>query len=141
MNAWADAFLGIIAVATLATAIVQVGVIVAAGLLVRRINRVADQVEHELKPLFTHLNAVGRDASRATSLAVAQVERADRLFGDIAQKIEHTLTAAQATIVAPAREGLALLSALRAAIDVLRDRRGNGRARRRRGEDEDALFI
>ena len=37
MSAWTEVFLGIIAVATLATAIVQVGVVVAAGLLVRRI--------------------------------------------------------------------------------------------------------
>ena len=125
--------------ATLASAIVQVGVIVAAGLLVRRINRLANQVEQELKPLFTHLNAIGRDASRAASLAVAQVERVDRLLGDATRRIEQTLNTVQATIVAPAREGLALLSALRAAIEVLRDRRG--RARQRGAEEEDALFI
>ena len=105
----------------------------------RRINRLANQVEQELKPLFAHLNAIGRDASRAASLAVAQVERVDRLLGDVTQKIEQTLNTVQATIVAPAREGLALLSALRAAMDVLRGRRG--RARQRGGDEEDALFI
>ena len=135
----AELFLAIIAVATLASAIVQVGVIVAATLLVRRINRLTTQVEQELKPLFAHLNAIGRDASRAASLAVAQVERVDRLLGDATRKIEQTLNTVQATIVAPAREGLALLSALRAAMDVLRDKRG--RARQRGGEEEDALFI
>ena len=139
MSPRTDLFLGIIAVATLVSAIVQVGVIVAAGLLVRRINRLANQVEQELKPLFTHLNAIGRDASRAASLAVAQVERVDRLLGDATRKLEQTLSTVQATIVAPAREGLALLSALRAAMEVLRDRRG--RARQRGGEEEDALFI
>jgi hypothetical protein len=135
----AELFLAIIAGATLASAIVQIGVIVAATLLVRRINRLATQVEQELKPLFAHLNAIGRDASRAASLAVAQVERVDRLLGDATRKIEQTLNTVQATIVAPAREGLALLSALRAAMDVLRDKRG--RARQRGGEEEDALFI
>ena len=135
----AELSLAIIAAAMLVSAIVQVGVIVAAGLLVRRINRLATQVEQELKPLFGHLNAIGRDASRAASLAVAQVERVDRLLGDATRKIEQTLNTVQATIVAPAREGLALLSALRAAMDVLRDKRG--RARQRGGEEEDALFI
>jgi predicted PurR-regulated permease PerM len=139
VSARTDLFLAIIAVATLASAIVQVGVIVVAGLLVRRVNRLANQVEQELKPLFTHLNAIGRDASRAASLAVAQVERVDRLLGDFTQKIEQTLNTVQATIAAPAREGLALLSALRAAIDVLREKRG--RARQRSAEEEDALFI
>ena len=135
----AELYLAIIAGAMLVSAIVQVGVIVAAGLLVRRISRLADQVEQELKPLFAHLNAIGRDASRAASLAVAQVERVDRLLGDATRKIEQTLNTVQKTIVAPAREGLALLSALRAAMDVLRDR--GGRARQRGGEEEDALFI
>ena len=141
MSAWTEVFLGIISVATLAMAVAQVGVIVAAGLLARRISRLADQVEHELKPFFAHLNAIGRDASRAASLAAAQVERADRLLGDVAQKVEQTLTTVQATLVAPAREGRALLSALRAAINVIRGMRGNGRGRQRRGEDEDTLFI
>ena len=135
----AELYLGIIAAAMLVSAVVQVGVIVAAGLLVRRINRLVNQVEQELKPLLAHLNAIGRDASRAASLAVAQVERVDRLLGDATRKIEQTLNTVQATIVAPAREGLALLSALRAAMDVLRDRRG--RARQRGAEEEDALFI
>ena len=135
----AELSLAIIAAAMLVSTIVQVGVIVAAGLLVRRINRLANQVEQELKPLLAHLNAIGRDASRAASLAVAQVERVDRLLGDATRKIEQTLNTVQKTIVAPAREGLALLSALRAAMDVLRDRRG--RARQRGGEEEDALFI
>ena len=135
----AELYLAIIAGAMLVSAIVQVGVVVAAGLLVRRISRLANQVEQELKPLFAHLNAIGRDASRAASLAVAQVERVDRLLGDATMKIEQTLNTVQKTIVAPAREGLALLSALRAAMDVLRDKRG--RARQRGGEEEDALFI
>jgi hypothetical protein len=135
----AELSLAIIAAAMLVSTLVQVGVIVAATLLVRRINRLATQVEQELKPLFAHLNAIGRDASRAASLAVAQVERVDRLLGDATRKIEQTLNTVQKTIVAPAREGLALLSALRAVMEVLRDKRG--RARQRAGEEEDALFI
>ena len=141
MSAWTEVFLGIIAVATLAMAILQVGVIVAAGLLARRIHRLVDQVERELKPLFTHLNNIGRDASRVASVAVAQVERADRLLDEAAEKIEQTFTTLQATLGAPAREGRALLSGLRAAIGAILDLRGNGRGRQRRGDDEESLFI
>ena len=141
MNAWTEVFLGIIAVATLATAIVQVGIIVAAGLLARRIHRLVDQVERELKPLFAHLDNIGRDASRVASVAVAQVGRADRLLADAAGKIEQTFTTFQAALGAPAREGRALLSGLRAAIGVILDLRGNGRGRQRRGDDEESLFI
>jgi hypothetical protein len=136
---WAEIFLGVIAVATVAMAVVQVGVIVAAGRLARRVDRLADQVEHELKPLFTHANAIGRDAARAMALATVQVERADRLFADLVVKIDETVSTVQANLIAPAREGRALLAALRAAVGAIRTARD--RVRQTRADDEDALFI
>ncbi|HUR34707.1 MAG TPA: hypothetical protein VM032_12980, partial [Vicinamibacterales bacterium] len=120
MSGWSEVFLGIIAVATLATAITQVVVLIAAGMLTRRLGRLADQVERELSPLLVSLNAIGQDAARAASLASAQVERVDRLFGEAAQRLEHTLGIIQSAITAPAREGAALMVGLRAAIDAVR---------------------
>ncbi len=141
MNGWSEVFLGVIAVATLALAIVQVGVFVIAGLAVRRITRLVATVEEELRPIFGHVNAIARDASRATALATAQVERADQLFADVAQRVDQALNEVQATLGRPAREGRALLSALKAAFQAIRDLRQQGRGRQARGEDEDALFI
>ena len=137
----ADFFLGVIAVATLAMAVVQVGVFVAAVRLARRVDRLADQVEQELKPMFGHLNAIGRDASHAVAVAAAQVDRADRLFADAVQRIEQTLNSVQASIEGPAREGRALLAGLRAALSALRGIGDTRRRRQGRREDEDALFI
>ncbi|MGH9140367.1 MAG: DUF948 domain-containing protein [Vicinamibacterales bacterium] len=137
---WRDVFLGVIAVATLAIAIAQIGVIIAAGLMARRVGRMVEQIERDVKPLFGHLNAIGSDASRAVALATAQVERVDTLFGDVAVRIEQTLNLLQASIGTPAREGRAVMSAIRAALKSLRDLR-TGRRRSRRGDDEDALFI
>jgi hypothetical protein len=137
---WRDVFLGVIAVATLAMAIAQVGVIIAAGLMARRVGRMVDQLEREVKPLFGHLNAIGADASRAVALATAQVERADKLLADVAVRVEQTLNVVQASIGAPAREGRAMMGAFRAAMQVLREMR-TGRARHGRGDDEDPLFI
>lgn len=141
MTGWNELFLGVIAIASLAIAIAQVGVIVAAGRLARRLERMANQFEHDMKPIFMHLNAIGRDASRAAALAAAQVERADLLFSDVAVRIERGLNSIQATVGAPAREGRALLSGLRAAIQAIRELRQDGRRRQRRSDDEDALFI
>jgi hypothetical protein len=135
----AELFLGIIAVATLATAIVQVGVLVAAGLLARRLQRAVETTERELRPLLEHLNAIGRDASRAASLATAQVERADRLFADLAQRLEQILELIHAVVTGPIREGAAVMSALRAILTVMRDTRAGRRSSR--SEDEDALFV
>ena len=135
-----DVFLGVIAVATLAIAVAQIGVIIAAGMMARRVGRMVEQIERDVKPLFGHLNAIGADASRAVTLAAAQVERADKLFGEFAVRIEQTLAVVQETIDRPAREGRAMMGALRAAMQAIRELR-NARARQGRGEDDDALFI
>lgn len=140
MSHSAEIFLGIVAVATLVMALVQVGLIIAAGLAARRLARLADQVERELRPIFEHVNSISRDASRAAALAANQVERADQLFADLAKRLDAALNALQQGITTPAREGRALMTAFKAAFAAIRDLREN-RARQGRGEDEDALFI
>ena len=140
MNGWPTIFLGIIAIATLVTAILQVAVLIAAGLLTRRLGRLIAKVEEELQPTFGHVNAIGRDAARAVALATAQVERVDRLFADLALRIEETVAAFQDNIAGPARQGKAFMSALKAAFEVIRDARRRARARQRT-DDDDALFI
>jgi hypothetical protein len=137
---WRDVFLGVIAVATLAIAIAQIGVIIAAGMMARRVGRMVEQIERDVKPLFGHLNAIGADASRAVALATAQVERADKLFADVAVRVEQTLNVVQTSIGRPAREGRAMMGAFRAALQAIREIR-TGRSRQGRGDDEDPLFI
>jgi hypothetical protein len=141
VSTWAEVFLGVIAAATLLAALAQVGVFVAAGLVARRVARLVDSVDRDLKPLFGHLDSIGRDASRAASLATAQVERADALFSDVAVRIEETLATVQSSIVRPAREGRALMTAFRAAFEAIRETRRTRPGRQGRSEDEDALFI
>ena len=136
---WATVFLGVIAVATLATAIVQIGVLLAASRMARRVERLMDVVEQEVRPILGHLNTIGRDASRAASLAAVQVERVDRMFALLAERLDETLTTIQATVVRPAREVGALISGLRTALGFIREFKA-GRARSR-VDDEDTLFI
>ncbi len=141
MSGWSEFFLGVIAVATLATAVMQIAVLIAAGMLTKRIGRLADQVERELSPLLASLNAIGKDAARAANLATAQVERVDKLFGEVALKLEDTLGVIQTAISAPAREGAALMVGFRAVLDSLRRGMTNRPSRTRPSEDDDALFI
>jgi hypothetical protein len=84
--------------------------------------------------------AIARDTQRAVALATAQIDRVDQLFGDLTHVVQNSVASFQATVAAPAREGKALLSALRAALDAVRDGRRHARSRQR-AEDEDALFI
>jgi hypothetical protein len=137
---WAEVSLGVIALATLTMALVQVSVIVYGWMLARRISRLVGQIEQEMKPLADSLNAMARDAARATALAASQVERVDRLFTELTTKIEHTASTIQKSIVSPLREGAAVMTGIRAAIEVFRDLT-RSRSARGRNEEEDALFI
>jgi hypothetical protein len=139
---WSAIFLGVIALAVSVMAAIQVGIVVYGARLARRVDALAVQVDREIKPLLTHLNAIGEEAARATALAAAQVERVDRLFADVSLRVEETASAVQTAIVAPAREGLALLAGVRAAIDALRGMRQANTAPHASAPDEDdPLFI
>jgi hypothetical protein len=140
VNDSTNTWLGVIAIATLLIAIVQVGVLVVAGLLARRVAKLAQDLEQQAKPILGHLDAIGREASRAAALATVQVERADRLFADVSGRVEHGLDSVHAAMQIPAREGAAIVSAFRATLSALRNP-PPGRRNRSRADDEDALFI
>jgi hypothetical protein len=139
VNTWSVVFLGVIAVATLATAIVQISLLLAAGRLARQVGRFVDELDRDIKPLIGHLNSVSRDASRAAALAVSQVERVDALVTDVAAKIDQTITTIHSAIVTPAREGRAWIVGFQAVMAAIRELRNSPRTRTR--DEEDGLFI
>jgi hypothetical protein len=136
-----ELFLGAIALATTVMAVLQIGMAIAGARLARRVDRLFDQVEREIVPVLGRLQAVSADVSRVTALAVAQVERADQIFAQAGQRLDHLLTLAQDAVVAPARQGLALLAGLRAGLAALRCLRQTRRGAGGLAEDEEALFI
>jgi predicted PurR-regulated permease PerM len=137
---WAEVSLGVIALATLTMALVQVSVIVYGWMLARRISRLVGQIEQEMKPLADSLNAMARDAARATALAASQVERVDKMFTELTTKIEHTASTIQKSVLSPLRDGAAVMTGIRTAIEVFREL-ARSRSARGRNEEEDALFI
>ena len=132
-------FLGVIAVATFVMACIQVGIIVFALRLAKRVDAMANTVEREIKPLLASVNDVSQNAARVSSLAAAQMERADQLFATVTRRVDETFTLLQTAIIEPAREGRAIATGIRAAVAAFRQLRA-ARARTRI-DDEDALFI
>ncbi len=134
--------LGAIATATMVMAAVQVGVIIYGARLARRVNRLVTLIEQDIQPMVKRMQSMSGDVARATSLAVAQVERADKIFSQAAGRLEHLMTIAQDALVEPARQGLALFQGLRAGLVALCDV-ANRQARQTEPmrEDEDTLFI
>ena len=140
-----DVWLGIIALAVVVMAAIQVGAIVLGLRLARRVNQLTTEIERDVKPLIKNLTDMTAEASRAVTLATAQVERADRLFGDLALSAERTMAIASRFVGGPARNGVALFSAARAAYSAFRDLRDASRRRQAyrstAPDDEESLFI
>lgn len=141
-----DVWLAIIAVAVAVMAAIQVGAIVLGLRLARRVDQLTTQVERDIKPLLHNLTTISAEAQRAVQLATAQVERADRLFGDLALSAERTMALAAQFVGGPAQKGVALFAAARAAMSAFRDLREASRRRPRdhrmaSPDDEESLFI
>jgi hypothetical protein len=136
-----DLFLGIIAVSVLVMAGVQVAVVILALRATERINRLTRQLERDIQPVVAHLQTISADAARATAVAAAQVERADKLFTDLATRMDQTLATVHETVVGATRGSSAWLAGLKAVLDMLRDLRHSPRTRPASVEEEDALFI
>jgi hypothetical protein len=136
-----DLFLGLIALAVIVMAAIQVGAIIVAARLAKRVDRLATQIEEDIKPVFQNLTRLTADAARTAALAATQVERADRVFGDLAQRVDYTLNTLQNRVLGPARDGMAVVAGIRAALATFRHLRQTTRKRQAVVEEEDALFI
>jgi hypothetical protein len=135
-----DIWLGIIAVAVLVMAIIQVAAIVFAMSAARRIGQIADRLEQNLNPVVVNLQTITSEAARMTTMAAAQVERADRMFADLSRRAEQVM-AAVPTLLGPAGKGLAFLNGIKAALAAIHELRRSSRRGAAHPDEEDALFI
>jgi hypothetical protein len=138
---WTEGFLGIIALATLAMAVIQVGAIVAAARIARQAQQTLATVQQDIRPLLAKASAVADEASRTAAIATAQAEKVDKLLTELSARVEYTSAIVQDAIVTPAREGLAIVAAVKAALGALRGMRSLGPRHARTAEEEDPLFI
>lgn len=144
MSQTGEVFLGIIALAVLVMAAIQLAAIYLGLRLYRRVDALATQIDHEIKPLIANLTALTAEASRAASLAARQAERLDRMFGEMVERVDQTLAAAQAFVTGPARQGMAILAGAKAVLDAFRGFRETSRRRaapRQAMDEEESLFI
>ena len=144
MSDTGELFLGIIAFAVMIMALIQVGAIFAGMRLAKRVDQLATQLDQDIKPLLANLTAMSSEAARAAALAARQAERLDRVFGEMVQRVDQTLAAAQQFVTGPARQGMAIMSAVKTVVDAYRGLRASSR-RRSAGrpvfDEEESLFI
>ena len=144
-----DLFLGLIAAGVLLMAIGQVTAVIVAARASRRLGEALSRLEESVQPIVSNVHQISsnvhqisEDARRATAIAVAQVERAERMMDDVSQKIDETVSVVQNTILRPARNGVAVLEGVKAAFSAFF---GGDRHRRRApgptAVEDDASFI
>ena len=154
MNEASPVFLGIIAAATLLMALVQVGAAVALLRVTKQAQATLATLQRDVQPLIGKANELAAkandlaakandlagEASKTLTLATAQAEKVDRLVTDLTRRVDETSTIVQQAIVTPAREGLAIVWGIRAALGALRSADFRGRTGRH-ADEEDPLFI
>jgi hypothetical protein len=140
VNEWSQAFLGVIAVATALMAILQIGAIVVLARVAVQVRGILGTLQTEIRPLIARANTIADEASKTATLATAQAQKIDRLVTDLTQRVDETSIVIQQAIITPAREGMAIVAALKAGFGALKGFR-DGRGRPRGADEEDALFI
>jgi hypothetical protein len=140
-DGWSDLFLGVIAAATLLMALIQVGAVITALRLSRQAQQAIQSVHQDVKPLLARAQSIAEEASRTVALATAQAQKVDLLITDLSQRVDETVAVLQDAIMTPAREGLAIVAAVKAALAALRGMRELGTRNGRHAEEEDPLFI
>jgi hypothetical protein len=122
-------------------AVIQVGAIIAVLRLARQAQEVVVSVQRDVQPLLAKVNAIADEASKTATLAAAQAQKIDKLVTDLSRKADETSSLVQHAILTPAREGMAIVAGIKAALGVFRDF-GDFRGRaRRQADEEDPLFI
>jgi hypothetical protein len=138
---WSETFLGVIAAATAIMALIQVGAILVAARIARQAQQTLATVQQDIRPLIAKANAVADEASRTAAIATAQAQKVDKLLTDLSARVEYTAAIVQDAIVTPAREGMAVVAAVKATLGALRGFRDMGPRHGRTADEEDPLFI
>jgi hypothetical protein len=140
-SGWSEVFLGVIASATLIMAIIQIGAILAALRLAKQAQQMMASVQQEVRPLIAKANGIADEATRTVALATAQAQKVDHVVTDLSRRVEETAAVLQEAIITPAREGMAIVAAIRAGLSALGGWRDLRPRHRRPTDEEDPLFI
>jgi hypothetical protein len=140
-SGWSEVFLGVIASATLIMAVIQIGAILAALRLAKQAQQMIASVQQEVRPLIAKATGIAEEATRTVALATAQAEKVDHVVTDLSRRVEETAAVLQEAIITPAREGMAIVAAIRAGLSALGGWRDLRPRHRRPTDEEDPLFI
>jgi len=135
-----NVLLGIIALGVMVMATLQVVAVIMAAKAAKGVADAINRFDADVRPIVSNLQQITSDAARATALAAAQVERIDRVMGDVSRHIEHTAKAIP-LLIESARDGFTVLGGLKAVVSAFREMRRTREQKPSSVDEEDALFI
>lgn len=110
--------IAVIAGATALMAVLQVLLLVTALRTTRRVNRLMEMVETEVRPTLERVDRMSADAARLTAAGADLAEQTDRLLAWATSGVDGLMAAARATV---GNRGGAFLVAVRTALQTFRD--------------------
>ena len=134
---WQLVCLAVMAVMMTVMTVIQVGVLLALAKSARQVAETAKAIRQEVRPLAEKVHRIADDAARVASLTLTQVERVDQALAATTQRLDQTLNIVQGALAGPVRQGAAVVTAVRAALSLLRRPRNSAASR----DEEEALFV
>ena len=116
-----EVFLGVIAVATLVMALIQVCLVIAGIIAVKRMHEMMLRVENSLKPVLAHVDDLVMDATASVAAVRVQIDRVEQQAVQVLKRTDQAVQRVQDYLVAPAREGMALAAGARAVFGAFRE--------------------
>ena len=95
VNDWSGLFLGVIALATLMMASIQIGALVFAARLGRQLQQLAATVQNDIRPLIARRQSHCRRGAKTAAIATAQAQKIDRLMTDVSRRVDETSSIVQ----------------------------------------------
>jgi len=116
-----EVFLGVIAVATLVMALIQVCLVIAGIIAVKRMYDMLLRVENTMKPVLAHVDELVIDATASVAAVRVQIDRVEQQAVQVLKRTDQAVQRVQDYLVAPAREGMALAAGARALFGAFRE--------------------
>jgi hypothetical protein len=116
-----EVFLGVIAVATLVMALIQVCLVIAGIIALKRMHEMLVRIENAAKPVLAHVDDLVLDATASVAAARVQIDRVEQQAVQVLKRTEQAVQRVQDYLVAPAREGMALAAGARALFGAFRE--------------------
>jgi hypothetical protein len=140
---WALVWLATIAIALVATAVVQTLVALAALKAARQAAETMADLKREIRPLMDKVHRLADDAAIATAMATTQIERVDRMLTSLSGRVDAAIDFAQHVVIAPFQRGSMWIGALKAGAAFVRSlqQRRAGVREHHHHDEEDALFV